>query len=386
LGLALATKPLPALLLLPSLFLAHYFRVSDSLIPKAVPIHVHKKRKKQKTKKEIKLPTVYTKLSESIINIRIWQLVAVAIFAAVVANPYSLINASGFFTEQIQAVQTEGQRAFLPGWDITRFFGPLGVSLVLLSILSMIYYLIKAILDKNKIHLILISFPIIFWLAFARGAARNYFYVPMIPVLIIFSAVAVVDLTRWIESRSSNLIGKLVMTISIILVLAQPTITLFNFSKKMNKSSDYTQVHTVFLCQKWIEQTIPQRSKILLYGYYTSLPRLVDFDPNQQAQYGEYFMYSRWKNEYLKELFVSAHRTYLDEKKPLYDLENIRARIKGKEHLLYQYCLENKINYLITYHNLLGHKQLADRLIRTFSSEEYGFGRNIYVFRIGEGL
>ena len=47
---------------------------------------------------------------------------------------------------------------------------------------------------------------------------------------------------------------------------------------------------------------------------------------------------------------------------------------------------ENKINYLITYHNLLGHKQLADRLIRTFSSEEYGFGRNIYVFRIGKGL
>jgi hypothetical protein len=97
-------------------------------------------------------------------------------------------------------------------------------------------------------------------------------------------------------------------------------------------------------------------------------------------------MYSRWKNEYFKQLFLSAHRRYLEEKKPVYDLENIRARQRGKEHLFYQYCLENKIDYLITYHNLLSHKQLAEGLIRTFRTEEFGFGQDIYIIRIREGL
>jgi len=258
----------------------------------------------------------------------------------------------------------------------------LGIPFVLSAIFSIFYYTIHALRTKNRKLLILISFPIIFWLAFARGAARNYFYVPIVPVLIILVAMSIEDIAVFIAQKTKRYISWVFISMSLILLLLFPLIRIVDESIRMNEHDNYAELHAGFAAKEWIFKNITPRSRILLYGYYVNLPRLIDYDPNQQAQYGEYFMYSRWKNEYLKQQFIETHQRYVREGNPVYDLENIRSRQRGREHLIYDYCVKNKIDFLLSNFNLSRFQNLGAGLLQQFSHQDYSFGSEVYIYEI----
>ena len=133
-----------------------------------------------------------------------------------------------------------------------------------------------------------------------------------------------------------------------------------------------------------------------MYGHYTSLPRLVDFDLNRQAKIGEYFMYYKGRNKYYVEQFTKAHKAYLASPDNVsYRLTQVlRYRNKnGKENrfdmrkrtnkfvpYLKSLLRSSKIDYLVTIH-----KQAADwdnMLIKSFERKDYKYGREIFIYQI----
>jgi hypothetical protein len=378
-GLSLATKPLPALLLLPTAFLAHWLCAE----PRSKEIE---KRSRSRSKDKGKNSRVRNKSAlENLINALSRPAFYIFILAGIgvnfVFNPYSLINFNDYKSEQIQAVQSEGERQFIAGWDITRFFTNLGYVFTILAVIAVLYYLYRSIRYKNYLQLTLISYPLIFWLAFARGAAREYFYVPVIPVLILFIAQFMVEISEKVVRRPDTA-RHLVVLGGLLLVLWQPGADLITRIWTLNSAGDYHLKHTALAGKKWIEQNVPRNSKIILYGYYVNLPHLVDRDAQKQARFGEYFMYSRWKIKFLVDHFLRAHSAYLQAGHPAFNLENIRDDLREREAQLYTFCQANKIEYVISSYDLNRYPEFKGILLKMFANQDYPFGPPFAIYKL----
>jgi len=378
-GLCLATKPLPALLILPTAFWMHGLGVKDGSPKPGKKIMSRKKGKDKPSRfKDKSLPE---QAIEAFTSPAFYLFLAAGIGVSIIFNPYSLINFDAFKAEQITAVQSEGERNFIPGWDITRFFAPLGYVFTLLAVLVIIYYIYQSVKRKNYLSLALLSYPVIFWLAFARGAAREYFYVPIMPVVIIFIAHFISEMAEKISKRSGKFQSAFIL-ISILIVLLQPGADLIAKINFLNRSGDYPERHTALAGKKWFEENLPSDSRILLYGYYVHLPHLVDRDPQKQAQFGEHFMYFRWKNKYLVDHFLKAHADYLKTSRPVFNLENIRDNLRDKEVQLFASCRRNKIDYVVSFYDLSRYPEFKSRILKVFADPEYPFGLPYSIYQV----
>ena len=378
-GLSLATKPLPSLLLLPTAFFAHWLAADP-------PYNKVEKKTKDRRKEKGKDTRIIKKsLLEKLINVlsdpAFYVFMLIGIGTSFVFNPYSLINFTDFKAEQIQAVKTEGERQFIAGWDISRFFPSLGYVFTILAIIALLYYLYQSIKQKNYLHLTLLSYPLIFWLAFSRGAARDYFYIPIIPVLILFIAQFLVEISERMARRSATKLHIYIL-IGVMFILWQPGLDLFSRIWNLNSNGNYHARYTVLAGKKWVEENIPRDSKILLYGYYVNLPHLVDRDPQKQANFGEYFMYSRWKNKFLVDHFLRAHSVYVKGSRPTFHLENIRDDLRDKEGQLYSYCQAQKIGYVISNYDLERHPEFTGTLLFMFENQKYPFGPAFGIYKL----
>jgi hypothetical protein len=380
-GLSLATKPLPAALLLPTAFLAHWLATAPRL--KISEQQTRSKRKNIEKTVKVKNKPALDNFINALINPAFYIFLISGLVVSFIANPYSLINFKEYKMEQIKAVQSEGERNFVAGWDISRFFTLLGYVFTLLAVVVVLYYLYKSVRQKNYLHLTLLSYPLIFWLAFASGAAREYFYVPIIPVLIIFIAQFLVDSSKdHFKFSSGSRRQHIIILTGLLLILVQPLTTLLARTWTVNKTGDYRSSHTALAGKKWIEENISFNSKILLYGYYVNLPHLVDPDPQKQAQFGEYFMYFRWKNKFLTDHFLQAHSVYLQSKLPTYDLANIRDPLREKEAQLYAFGRKNNIEYVVSTYDLTRFPEFGQRLIKKFDTANYPFGIPFGIYKL----
>jgi hypothetical protein len=378
-GLGLATKPLPALLLLPTAFMAHWLSVEPHASDSGKKAR-GKGRGSDKTAK-YKDKSATEKFINALINPAFYVFIISGVGISIVGNPYSLINFNDFKREQVQAVQSEGGRHFIAGWDISRFFTNLGYVFTLLAVVVVLYYLYKSVRQKNYMHLVLLSYPLFFWLAFSRGAAREYFYVPLIPVLIIFIARFLVEISEKLGRHSEYGRQSIILT-GLVLILLQPGQALLSRTWNLNRAGDYRLKHTALAGKKWIEENISYASKILLYGYYANLPHLVDREPQRQAQIGEYFMYFRWKNKFLTDHFMQAHANYLKSRRPVYDLLNIRDNLREKEGQLYMFCRQNHIDYVVSSYDLSRFPEFANRVLIKFDQQFYPFGMPFSVYKL----
>ncbi len=380
-GLSLATKPLPALLLLPTAFLAHWLATA----PRLTGSEQQNKSKRKSIEKTVKVKnkSALDNFINALINPSFYIFLISGLAVSFAANPYSLINFNEYKMEQVRAVQSEGERNFIAGWDISRFFTLLGYVFTLLAVIVILYYLYKSIRQKNYLQLTLLSYPLIFWLAFARGAAREYFYVPVIPVLMIFMAQFLVEMsTNVFRPAPGSRRQHIIILAGLLLILLQPLTALLSRTWTLNKAGDYRSGHTALAGKKWIEENISFNSKILLYGYYVNLPHLVDPNPQKQAQFGEYFMYFRWKNKFLTDHFLQAHADYLKSKLPTYDLENIRDPLREKEAQLYAYGRKNNIAYVVSSYDLTRFPEFAQRIINKFDAAGYPFGIPFVIYKL----
>ncbi len=380
-GLSLATKPLPALLLLPTVFLGHWLAVE----PRSSGFGQQNKSKRKSVEKaaRVKNKSALENFINAMINPAFYIFMITGLGISFIANPYSLINFNEYKMEQVKAVQSEGGRNFIAGWDISRFFTNLGYVFTLLAVAAVLYYLYKSIRQKNYMHLTLLSYPFIFWLAFAQGAAREYFYVPIIPILIIFMAQFLIEMSAKI-SRSSPESKRqhIIVLAGLLLILLQPGVALLTKTWTLNRAGDYRSGHTALAGKKWIEENVSSNSKILLYGYYVNLPHLVAHNPQKQAQFGEYFMYYRWKNKFLTDHFLQAHLHYLKSGLPTYNLENIRDPLREKEVQLYAFCQQNNIEYVVSTYDLTRFPEFDTRILKKFDNQYYPFGIPFGIYKL----
>ena len=386
-GMGIATKPLPGLVLLPTVFLAHYFRIKNDITALQMKKIEETRKKKHKKQKQI-VPVrkgVVPMLIKTVFDKKIYYFILFAFMSNFVFNPYSLIKFKEYMNEQTLAVRTGGNLgggSWPEGWRIFTHFNSLGYVFIIILIISIIYFLYKAIKNKNQIYIVMTSYPLIYWLTFAKGDSRYYWYITILPFLIIMTAVFLNDLA---EKIRNNTLKNILICVLLVGILSQPALYLVKRTIGYNKISDYRSINTTLSAKKWIEENIPRKKKILLYGSYTGLPRIVDFNSKEQAQYGEYFMYYRWNNQFLKNQFRIAHANYIKAGKPTYDLLNIRHKLKNEEEdKLFDYCLDNNVDYVATYRDLSSYPELENRILKVFDREEYPYGRKILIYKVSD--
>lgn len=375
-GLGLATKPAPGLLIFPVVFLAHLLHFFESQEPSV----------SQPTK--LTLKSFFSTTARAFASRYWWGFVATALLAGIVFNPHVIINADVFFGFQSTIFSHHSSLSHSFGWMLWKKFGPCGYPFMLVALISFLFT-VHAILTRRKhfaVWSIVASYPLIYCLAFAPFSSRIYFYTVILPPIVFMIAFFVTELHLIIKKRTANSFAGLAPYVVVFLIVTgQPGYRLVSSSIEMNTVSDYSEVHSALAAKAWCESTLPPRSRILMYEYYTFNPRLVHQNAQGQAVFGEYFEFGRDRFENWKRLFRKAYAKQTAEH-PVFDIRHRHRMPPNRDP--FEYCLDNNIDYVITtdrteQYRLFNRKDFADRLIKRFTPlEGYTFGRPIYIYEL----
>jgi len=387
-GLGLATKPLPALLILPVAFLAHGANVwkavvqgqsrSGRRVPESPMPALEGATRSERRRASI--GRVVACSAQVLLQRKLLALVLAAGVSNVVFNPYALVHARSYLKAQVRLVLHEGQRDFAPGWDLSQLIPYLGHMFVVASVVAVAYGVWTSLRRPGGgSRLVMISYPIIFWSAFAMGAARDYFYVPILPAIVVLISELLTDVSR--RAKQTRL-QPIVLYGAVILIMLQPAATLLRRSISLNSSRDYKTLHTAIAGEDWIKSHLPRAARILLYGYYVNLPHLVDRDPDEQAVFGEHFMGGRDRMAFLREQFRQAHHNYVASGGAVFNLYGIRQDLGDDLRTLWACCRSNGIDYVVTSHNLDAHEEFRGRVLRTFGRPQYPFGVPFAIYKV----
>ncbi len=416
-GLGFAIKPLPSLLISPSLLLALLFlqiktrSVRPSLGRKNRNDTRRNKRQKRKTRVTAKrsqrvaasaspvLP-IWKDILQAIPSLfkdkRLYIFGGAAILAAFIFFPHAFINWSGpngFWAQQVQRISYEGGKKGIPGWRLDVYLVNLGYLFTFMGVTGVFVGWIRAYLAKEYLKMVVFTLPIIFLLVFMRGPARVYWYA----ALPYFLVLGIVDWMEWIFRRIPTESKRFWVGVMVLfLLIAQPGYGLFQRSMAFNASKDYASLRTALAARKWVESHIPTGASIAMYGYYVNLPRIVTRDVSTQASIGEYFMYYRGKNKYYLNLFRKAHAKYInDPSHRTYRLMNtlsfldqngkkqvlpLRSRNKSAEKQLLPILRANKANYFISNYEMP--KNWEKFLVQSFRRKDYVDGMDVFIYRL----
>lgn len=276
LGLSIATKPLPGLLVGPAILYAHFSSTHGG------------------------------KHLRPILTFVIASLVAHSL-----ANPYSVINIAEYFQEQYSIITASTQGGTISGWNFEWLTVKLGWPLAIALALT----LLGALQWKDRASRILLIYVATFCGAYLSFSVREYWYIAVLPAaLILLARLIYAGITRLPVSNTLSSVLQVVVPVVLIIPVFYSA-----FTPPNNRN------HAALEAEDWIEKNIPQGAPILTMGWYSgTLPRLVNVDINQQAQWAEYFMYGRGLNEGWVEQFKKAHEKYVTTKQPAYQIKNIR--------------------------------------------------------------
>jgi 4-amino-4-deoxy-L-arabinose transferase-like glycosyltransferase len=127
----------------------------------------------------------------------------------------------------------------------------LGLPLLILTLLSLLYYLFK----PKKEDLLTLSFPLPFYLVMANSkwVLTDRYMIPIYPFLSILAAAFVVEIMKRLPHRKKMVIASL-----LILMLITPVIKVALFKISL------LDQNTRYWAKEWIEANIPPGSKILI--------------------------------------------------------------------------------------------------------------------------
>ena len=376
-GMSFACKPLPSILILPSLF----FALAIVHFPK------HKAKKSLWQKLLASIPNV--------LNSRDFYLfLTVTCFAAYLFFPHAFENWENFKTQQQNRIALETGKSGIAGWRLDYYIRSLGWLFVWTAIVGTIYGIIHAIKTNHFLLLMVLLFPCVCVLAFSQGPGRHYWYTHIVYMMVVGILFLLNKLLEYIKKESLKPIVALGV---VLLLLLQPAITLGDRTAALNQKKPYSDLHTALSARKWIEENLPSNGRLAMYGYYVNLPRLVDKDVNRQAQIGEYFMYYKGGNQYYTQLFVQAHQRYVQNKNnKLFQLFQqltyqtpdgkkgtipLRYRNKKIEPHLLSLLQARNIQYLVTTHKQES-SEWDSLQLKSFSRPKYSAGSNIYIYKI----
>ena len=310
-----------------------------------------------------------------------------------VSHPFAFLEFDDFFNEQKNTFIADSSSDFTSGSELALLSNPLGLQFILALIFVLIYGFIDSIKRKKWVIFPLIFFVLSFWLAFARGASREYFYIPILPVASILLGYYLHTFLKkfLLDEKMKSSIGIVVIILIAVtpLKVASGKYDNFDYKTFQNKKS------TKELAEEWILSKVVPGSKILYYGYYTSLPRLIDPNPQEQAKYGDYFMYQRWNNKYLVDRFSNFMVNYSKNGLPTYDLiyqVNVsknsgnqsyytRYEMGEDEQFLLSSARQAGAEYIVTSYNLEQYPEFQK--LRVWSSMgKSNFGGDINIYKI----
>lgn len=374
-GFGLASKPLPGLLLMPTVFIAIAIRNFDFT-------------------KKFEADKLFKSYLRILIDKNIYILAIVIFIGNYIGNPYSVTNFNAFWLEQTTAIETGGNLGggtWPKGYKLLSHFGSLGLVFIILFPIVTIIGIIKGVKEKNIPLLILASYIVVYWGLFAKGQARFYWYIAIVPLILFMVAYSINLLTEYFKNNK----------LKYIVILACVAVLIFTPLKNIialdiniySKYDGYKQSHTLIQAKEWIEKNIDKNKEILVYGVSPNMPKLVSSDieyyiPFQKGSrsgdyFGDYFMYSRGQIEWYIQLFAKAHQEYVsaNPEKIFSHIETIRYSKPIQE--IINFCISNKKEILITtYKDFENSQYFKNHTIKKFENKDFINGSEVFIYKM----
>jgi hypothetical protein len=288
-GLAIATKPLPGLLVLPCFPVASWFAAGLTAPGAARP------RLLARCLATLKQPGLW--------------LAALAVIACAVLCDPAIVHLADFIRSQREAIALHSDTDLAKGPSVfTSFATRVGVAWCAAVVLSAL----AAVVRRDARAWLLIVFIAVYVGAFF-GRSRHYFLVaPAVAgcLLIGVGVAAARDLADARTKQGSAWARRL--WVPLVLALLAPA--LLPYVGQAEKQPVRTQA------RDWIYQNIPAGTRLYYVGWRGSGPALVADNATTQAKFGDHFGYQRDHYEFLKRAFQLGYAEYEKSGAPRYEI------------------------------------------------------------------
>lgn len=369
-GLSIATKPLPGLVLLPTLFLAHILAVWPETAT----------RNRRRSLGLVLHPGILVGAG-------------VLVLTHCIVHPYSVIKFSVFYQEQYNVLfSSAAQGGKYLGYDFNWLILLWGWPLTIASAIA----LLMAWRWSDPPSRLLWTYVITFCCVFLAFKTRMYWYNAVFPALLLLIARLLALL-----AHASVKVIRVPPSVAAAFLAAGlvmgPWIEAGSIAWSSWPLEASIEKRTDRAAQHWIERCIPAHSSILLVGWYSiNLPRIVADTAKTQALWGEHFMYKRSENKPWIKVFTRSYKLFQKTGRQSYRVANIRRNYNDShadERLntvfresLAAVVLKNGFKYLVTaspegFHGIWEQNENV-RLLSIFNRESGHVGAEVKVFEI----
>ena len=209
---------------------------------------------------------------------------------------------------------------------------------------------------------LLIAFPLLYCAMFAAFPTKLYHYPAIIPALCMASGVVLDQMLA--RTFQSPLFRTSLIILGITVLGIHPVLRSWPRVERALFIEDYSQVASVLSARRWIEENIPPGSGIFYFGWYPYGPRILHQNANKQARMGEYFMYGRGRNSFLRKRFAEAYSEVVRSGRPTYNIHYRRMKpyqrgvVRGG---LASYCRKHRLGHIILAGSGVPHSELSLR-------------------------
>jgi hypothetical protein len=286
-GLAIATKPLPGLLIAPSFVLASWFAAAQR--PDGSP-----------------RPGL-ARVGATLAGRGLWLAALAAVLLAVLGNP-ALIDIREFIQSQREAVALHSGNALPARNSITDTFLMLQTEFLVVAAIAAMCCLIAG--DRRA--LLIGLFVAVYVGAFVGRGSRTYFMVAPAAALCLLVGYGLARVQGWLGARPlSRWFGWSWLLLAAALVFG-PALVIISRSQG---------THRIVEATRWIHANVPANTRLFHLGARPYGSYLVTNDRKVQGRWGDHFEYGRSKYRFLREAFQLAFEDYAKHGRPRYRIE-----------------------------------------------------------------
>jgi hypothetical protein len=300
-GLAVATKPLPGLLLAPCFLAASWFRAR--LAPDGSSRHWLRR------------------LGAALGSRGLWLSALAVAVCALLGNP-EMLDLSRFVSSQREAIELHSGNTLQARRDIDAIFLRLGLPFVGAGLASAAL----AVAFREPRALLPLLFIVVYVAAFYGRAATSYFMVAPAAAACLMIGHAWVTVGALAERKLAQRVARRgrpppsggwqrvtpwAWAPLWVLLAALPLGSLYELARRPNLTEQ---------AEQWIYANVPSGTRLFWVGWRPSGPRLVASNEKVQARWGDHFDYGRDNYAFLKQAFHLGFERYIQSDKPRYAL------------------------------------------------------------------
>jgi hypothetical protein len=285
-GLAIATKPLPGLLVIPCFIAAAWFasKPEEGAPPRSLP----------------------ARLLATFGSPGLWLAALACIACALLGDP-AMLDIQTFVQSQREAVTLHSGNALHARANIGDSLAQLRLPLLLAALgaggLSA--------LRRDARGALYALFILVYLAALWGRASRHYFLVAPAVAVCLLVGVGWARLTELRTSERWQRWARQAWAPAAALFIALPVHTCWARAHKPSASA---------LAREWILEHVPSGTRLFHVGWKPSGPQLVTTDPKVEARWGDHFDYGRSKYPFLRKAFRLGFANYMASDKPRYDI------------------------------------------------------------------